>query len=999
MNDQGDRWREIDALFDAALDLPAPQRAAFLDANCPPELRAKVEALVESSGRIEAETFLRPGAGLEGEIAGSIFDDIERERAAADGVRAGAMVDEYRLVARLGEGGMGEVWEAEQTSPVRRQVALKLLKLGMDSRRVVSRFESERQALALMNHRNVAQVFGGGSTPTGRPYFVMELVPGLSVTAYARQRGLDLPARLALFLDICEGVQHAHHKGIVHRDLKPSNILVTEEEGRPVPKIIDFGVARALDTRLSAGTFVTEQGQIVGTPEYMSPEQADPRSGDIDTRADVYALGVLLYELLAGVRPFDEELKTLGFLELLRRIREIEPPRPSQRADSIQGRRLRGDLDWIVMKALEKDRSRRYVSPHEMAEDVRRHIANQPVLAGPPSRAYRLRKLVRRHRGTMAASALVLVTLVAGAVVATTQAVRARRAERAARAEAETTRQVSDFLVDLFEVSDPRLNRGDTVTARELLDRGAARMDKQLARQPLVHARLQTLMGRTYRNLGLFDPAAALLEQALATRDATLGRNDPETVRTITILARLHLDRRDTAKAEELFRDALQRSAASSRPDRVEEGRLRCQLGNVVSLRGDYAEAERLLRGCRETFVRELGPKHSHVASAGGDLANVLNLGGRTAEAEAAYREAIAIRDAADPQDPRLSATLNNLASLLILDGRPDEARGYVERAVAIDEKVYGPHHPKLAITYGTLGLFHRRQGRLDEAATVFARVLAIREKAFGPANPVTGEALNDVGLVALLRGDHAAARTALDRALAIDRQAPGAHPLQAATTYGHLGLLHLRLGELSAAEASYRQGLAAIESARGPKAKELVRHLRGLADVALRRGQAGEAEAFAARAVDVADQDEASRSELVPALNGLAAVRLAQGRLAEALAVLERAKPLTIAHDALRVETLSSLGDVLAALGRLEDAEASYREAIALVEAIQGGSGLESAAPLHGLGLVLAARGRQAEAVSSLQKALALRRTVLGEAHLDARASARAVAARGAAR
>ena len=883
-----DHWRTIDELFDAALDVEPDVRSAFLDAQCPPELRAAVEALLDSSARMD--DFLPAGAGLQGPLASSLFDDLTNGRRAPRDARPGARVDEYRLVSRLGEGGMGEVWEAEQARPVRR-VALKLLKLGMDTKRVVARFESERQALALMNHRNVAQVFGGGCTPSGRPYFVMELVHGATVTEYARGLGVD--ARLALFLDVCEGVQHAHHKGIVHRDLKPSNILVAEEEGRAAPKIIDFGVARALDTRLSAETFVTEQGQIIGTPEYMSPEQADPGVADIDTRADVYALGVLLYELLAGARPFDGgERRTTGFLELLRQIREVEPPRPSQRVDAARRRLLRGDLDWIVMKALEKDRARRYVSAHEMAEDVRRYLQSLPVLAGPPSRAYRLRKLVRRRRGAVAAAALVVAALVGGAAAAATQAVRARRAELAARAEAETARQVSDFMVDLFEGSDPRMARGQTVTARDLLDRGAARMDAQLAQQPLVRARLQAMMGRTYKNLALFDPAATLLEQALRTREDLLGASDPETVRTLTTLARLELDRKDFSRGEALFRDAMARIERMSEPDRVEEARIRCQLGNALMTKGRFDEAEQLLRTGRDAFVRELGPTHAHVASAWGDLGNALNRAGRRAEAEAAYRQAIAIRTAADPDDPRLGVTLNNLGSLLASMNRNAEAGPFVARALAIEEKVYGPEHPRVANMLGTLGALHRNEGRLEEAAVDFGRALAIREKVFGAEHSATAEVLNDVGRVSFLRGDDAGARRALGQALAIERKTLAPDHAQTAATYGHLGALHLRRGELAAAERAFGHGLASMEKLQGPEAIDLVHFLSGLADVALRRGRLGQAERLLARAGAIAERKDPGGPVLASIRERMGEVRRRRRHPDVTRAALDHARP-----------------------------------------------------------------------------------------------------------
>ncbi len=336
----------------------------------------------------------------------------------------------YTLLDVLGEGGMGTVYRADQTEPVRRQVALKLIRIGMDSRTVLARFDAERQALALMDHPNIARVYDGGTTAAGQPFFVMELVGGVPITEYCDRKRLSLQARLELFVTVCQAVQHAHQKGIIHRDLKPGNVLVTEVDGRPTPKVIDFGVARATEQKLTDLSLV-ETGAIVGTPAYMSPEQADPSTQDIDTRTDIYALGVILYELLAGSPPIDaKQFRRGALLEMLRMVREIDPPRPSTRvstADALPNiasnrnvepaqlkRELRGDLDWIVMKALEKDRGRRYETASGFGADVMRHLAHEPVQAAPPSRAYRVRKFVRKHRGAVVAVSLVVLALVAG---------------------------------------------------------------------------------------------------------------------------------------------------------------------------------------------------------------------------------------------------------------------------------------------------------------------------------------------------------------------------------------------------------------------------------------------------------------------------------------------------------------------------------------------------------------------------------------------------------
>ena len=361
---------------------------------------------------------------------------------------AGTLIGPYKLLQQIGEGGMGVVYMAEQAAPVRRKVALKIIKPGMDTREVIARFEAERQALALMDHPNIARVFDGGATDAGRPYFVMELVRGVPITEYCDQNNLPVHERLELFVTVCHAVQHAHQKGIIHRDIKPSNVLVTLHDGRPVPKVIDFGVAKAIGQQLTDKTLFTQFAQMVGTPLYMSPEQAELTGLDIDTRGDIYSLGVLLYELLTGTTPFEGgRMKKAAMDEIRRMIREEDPPSPSMRLSSTAGetqtavaahrrvdakglsKLVRGDLDWIVMKALEKDRTRRYETANGFAADVVRYLSDEPVEACPPSSVYRFRKFARRNRGTLATAAFVLMALIVGTFVSTWQAIRATRAE------------------------------------------------------------------------------------------------------------------------------------------------------------------------------------------------------------------------------------------------------------------------------------------------------------------------------------------------------------------------------------------------------------------------------------------------------------------------------------------------------------------------------------------------------------------------------------------
>jgi serine/threonine protein kinase len=490
-------------IFTEAQELSDPSaRAVYLEHACggDADLRGRVEALLAAdagSGR-----FLKPDAT--GTFDASASDPAEArgtssmaspaglESAAhlSDGV-AGALGDwprpkrgptpaagtviagRYTLVDVIGEGGMGSVYLASQTEPVKRQVALKLIKAGMDSKAVLARFDAERQALALMDHPNIARVYDGGTTPSGQQFFVMELVDGVPITNYCDQRRVPVEARLELFVHVCHAVQHAHQKGIIHRDLKPSNVLITEVDGQPTPKVIDFGVAKAIELKLTDLSFA-DAGAIVGTPAYMSPEQADPSSMDIDTRTDVYALGVILYELLTGSPPLDDtQFRRGAILEMLRMVREVEPPKPSTKVSTAVAlpsiaatrgiepgrlkRALRGDLDWIVMKALEKDRTRRYETSSTFAADVRRFLAGEPIEARPPSNGYRLKKFVKRNRVAVLTSGAMVLMMVVGTTAATWQAIRATRAERTARAEEENAIEARDRAEKAEELARARL--------------------------------------------------------------------------------------------------------------------------------------------------------------------------------------------------------------------------------------------------------------------------------------------------------------------------------------------------------------------------------------------------------------------------------------------------------------------------------------------------------------------------------------------------------------
>ena len=526
----------IEELFQTAADLPADRRPAFLEGECVGQaaVRTRVEELLD---RLDRDDSLASPA-----FSGGPFP------AAAITEGPGAVIDRYKLLQVIGEGGFGVVYMAEQQQPVVRKVALKIIKLGMDTKEVVARFEAERQALALMDHPNIARVLDGGATESGRPYFVMELVRGVAITEYCDKNNLTTRARLELFEQVCHALQHAHQKGVIHRDLKPTNVLVTLLDGRSVPKVIDFGVAKAMHTRLTEKTLFTQYEQFIGTPAYMSPEQAEMSALDVDTRTDIYSLGVLLYELLTGTTPFDtDSLMRAGLLGIQRIIREEQPPRPSLRISSvgnatvarrrgldIQGltRHLRGDIDWIVMKALEKERSRRYATANAFAEDIRRYLRKEPVLAGPPGAAYRLRKFLARNRAVVISATLVVLALVAGIVGTTLAKMESDRNAALARRQADHALSALDFLVSTLALTNPEVALDPDVTVRTLLEHTSARVADAFAGQPWAEVRVRSTIGRAYKSLSEDELAEPHLRRAVELVDAlTAGRGPAEAFR------------------------------------------------------------------------------------------------------------------------------------------------------------------------------------------------------------------------------------------------------------------------------------------------------------------------------------------------------------------------------------------------------------------------------------------------------------------------------------
>ncbi len=699
--------------------------------------------------------------------------DLDPTSAAGVSPSSSMQIGPYRLLERVGEGGMGEVWLAEQRHPVRRQVALKVIKAGMDTREVIARFEAERQALALMNHPNIAGVYDVGATPEGRPYFAMEYVHGIPITDFCDKHRLSIPDRLALFIDVCAGVQHAHQKGVIHRDIKPSNVLVATQDEKRTPKIIDFGVAKATSQRLTERSVFTELGQLIGTPEYMSPEQAEMTNLDIDTRTDVYSLGVLLYELLAGARPFDsKELRRAGLAEIQRTLREDEPPRPSSRVSglgvasttSATNRRadlraltksLEGDLDWITMKALEKDRLRRYETAHALALDVERHLHGDAVLAGPPSGLYRVKKLVNRHRGAFVSAGAVVLALVAGIIGTSWALVQAKRAERQAAASAvEARRQtaiaesVNAFLnQDLLAAVAPSARRGQgkDVGMREVLDVAAERINRaskdggRFAGEPLVEASIRTTLGGTYYDLGEYAAAEPQLRRALELRRTAAGNQHQETARLMNRLALLHWRQGRLDEAEPLHRDAYKAGLQLLGPNHPDVLAYEMNLANLLRARGRYKEAEPLYERNLENKRRVLGAEHVDTLDTMGNFANLLQETGRFDKAESLHRQALDIRTRVQgAKAPSTVSEMNNLGNDIASQGRFEEARALMERTLQLKVELYGEAHPSTLNSVANLADLEDSVGNSHNAETLHRRALAGRTRALGAAHERT---------------------------------------------------------------------------------------------------------------------------------------------------------------------------------------------------------------------------------------------------------------------
>jgi serine/threonine protein kinase len=853
-------------IFHKAIEIAdIKERAAYLNKTCRgnEKLRADVEELLKAHE--QAGDFLDlPAVGPNATLESSPLTE-----------GPGTIIGRYKLLQLIGEGGFGVVYMADQQEPVRRKVALKIIKLGMDTKQVMARFEAERQALAMMDHPNIAKVLDGGASDTGRPYFVMELVKGVPITEYCDKNNLNTRQRLELFIDVCKAVQHAHQKGIIHRDIKPSNVMITLHDGKPVPKIIDFGIAKATQHRLTEKTFFTEYRQFIGTPEYMSPEQAEMSGLDIDTRTDIYSLGVLLYELLTGSTPFErKQLLSAAYDEIRRIIRETDPPKPSMRLSALGDaltdvakhrqtnpdslpKLVQGDLDWIVMKSLEKDRTRRYETANELAADVARHLGDEPVLAGPPSVRYRLRKFVRRKRALVTGIATVLFVLIAGIVVSTIFAVGQARARARAEFHAAMLNATMQYFQSGFGVKLADVTVGEVVEmlAKDLESLQSMhelytseRINFFGAPLPLMVGATRLALGNMYVGLEKYEKAEPQLEQAYQFFRTQLGEKHEVTVHAMQDLALCYLKQGQYDEAEPLLANVRKASRRMKGDDH--EKMLYSsmnELGQRHFYEGRYSEAEPLLVKAIEGKRRVMGEGHPSTFNSMYLLGFLYCEQGRYEEAEAQTVKTLEFRRRTlGEEHERTLWSMGALSWLYLKQGRYDKAEALYVKILETSRRIWGEEHLLTTDSMDGLGELYLRQGRYEEAEPLLVKSLESIRRMQGEENRYTPYHLNSLGLLYTKQGRYDEAEPLLVKALDVRRGILGEeHPL-VPESMNNLAVLYREQSRYEEAEQLLTKALSSRQRVLGEKHPDALTSMSDLALLYMKQGRYEEAEPLA---------------------------------------------------------------------------------------------------------------------------------------------------------
>jgi len=984
-------------VFTEAINLPAGERAAFLDKVCEGDakLRQQVETLLQTHDRV--------GDFLEESPQKTAMD--ARSGTAAD-ARAGDRIGRYKLLQQIGEGGCGIVFKAEQEEPMRRSVALKVIKPGMDTKSVIARFEVEQQALALMDHPNIAKVFDAGTTESGRPYFVMELVRGTKITQYCDQNSLTTEERLKLFIQVCQAVQHAHQKGIIHRDIKPSNILVTTTaEDVALPVVIDFGIAKATSNqRLTDKTYFTALEMLIGTPAYMSPEQAELTSVDVDTRTDIYSLGVLLYELLTGSPPFDTaELSKAGLDEIRRVIREQEPGRPSTRLRKMTDadltvlaknhksepptliRTIRGDLDWIVMKALEKDRKRRYATAHGLVLDVQSYLAKEPILARPPSNLYKLQKMVLRNKLLFAGISIFTLLLVVSLIVVSTSLAKERRSRReaeAAEAKAESasvkSQQVTEFLESMLNGVGPSVALGrDTTILREILDRTSERIGTEMTNQPAVAAELYGLIGHIYGQIGYAVRAEGMHRAALAINEKLFGAESKEVAASLNSLGLDLQAEGKRAEAEKVDEEALTLRRQLLGNENADTATSLNDLSGMYRDDGRLKEAEAMARKALGIRQKLFANESLEVADSLRNISIILGDEGQWPEADTTAREVLAIRrNLLGSEHPWVASALMDAAWAAGGNGKKDEAETMEREALAIRQKILPADHPDVALSLYAVGDRMRQQGKLNEAYPVLNAALSIQTKLLGDKDPASLETLRSMGLTLQAESKWSDAEVVFRELLAAWRKRAGnedQHTLYALHDFGATLDAQRKWTE---AEIVRREELTVWRNREGGENSHTLYTMHCLAVELEGEGKWAEAEtvhgeALAAWRKLAGNEDP----QTLYALRNLGATLEGEGKWPEAEVAyreeLASWRNRVGSENSDTLYTLGKLGKTLEQESKWPDAEIVYRETLATLRKQAGGEDSRTLSEWENLARVLNAQKKFGDAEKLVNEAL----------------------------
>ena len=1021
------------AVFTEALRLPPGDRAAYLDRACADdvELRQKVETLLEAHHQI--------GNFLEDSTHGL---SLTPRTGASVGEKPGDRIGRFKLLQQIGEGGCGIVFMAEQSEPVRRRVALKIIKPGMDTKNVIARFEAERQALALMDNPNIAKIFEAGATESGRPYFVMELVRGIKITEYCDRHCLTTGERLKLFVQVCTAVQHAHQKGIIHRDIKPSNILVTTTaEGTALPVVIDFGIAKATtNQRLTDKTLFTAFEMLIGTPAYMSPEQAELTSVDIDTRTDIYSLGVLLYELLTGTTPFDTEaLLQSGLDEIRRVIREREPSRPSTRLSKMTRADLTavaqhcksepptlihtvsGDLDWIAMKALEKDRTRRYETAYGMALDIQRYLSDEPISARPPSKFYKLKKTVLRNKFFFTSIGIIALLLVTSLIVVSVSLTKKREALLKAEASSAKSEQITKFLENMLNGVGPSVALGrDTTMLREIVDNTADNVGTELTNQPAIQAEMYGLISGLYREIGNYNKAEATQRRALAINQTLFGEQSKEVAASLNDLGVTLMAENKLHEGEEVDREALAirlrlfgednadtatslngLSALYRQDGRLTEAEVMARkaleirgklfgkenldaadsLRNLSIILGDeykWAESETLAREVLAIRVKLLGRDNSDVASALTDVAWAAGGQNKLDEAQTMEQEALAIRQKLLPAEhPEVAKSLYLVGNRMRQRGNINDAYPVLSAALSIQRKVLSPDDPDLLFTLDSLGLILENEGKWPEAESVWRESLDGWRKRAGDDDSKTEYAMYNLTLSLEAQNKWTEAETLRRDELASLRKRVGDEDSQTLYAMRHLAIVLASEGKLSEAESLYREELAKWRKLKGNEDSDTLDTLDKLLTTLEAEGKWAEDETmrreeWSWRRKHLGED----QPDTLYALRGVGLTLEAEGKWAEAETVWRESlawwrKQEGIDSGQQSMYTLRKLGLALETEDKWPEAETVFREALTISRKQGGDEGSETLADMERLARVLVAQKKSGDAQKLLDEVM----------------------------